>query len=111
MADHDTIVDGDQLDLDRSRDAQVGHEVGDHPVVGEGVADHGVDPRVVVLTAVPDLHASYPSKNVNRTSRTSLSTLRSTRQTLCQVPSASRPLRTGTEAYGGTSAGITWLRP
>src|SRR5690349_22464584 len=38
------------------------------------------------------------------------STLRSTRQMLCQVPSASRPWSTGTVAYGGTSAGITWDR-
>ena len=30
---------------------------------------------------------------------------------LCQVPRASRPPRTGTVAWGGTIAGITWDRP
>src|SRR4051794_4110670 len=52
-----------------------------------------------------------PARNDNRTLRSGLSTFRSTRQMLCQVPSANRPPRTGTVAYGGTSAGITWERP
>ena len=49
--------------------------------------------------------------NDSRTSRSGLSTLRSTRQIDCQVPSASRPPRTGIVAYGGTRAGITCERP
>src|SRR3954453_3377287 len=52
-----------------------------------------------------------PATNDSRTSRSGLSTFRSTRQMLCQVPSANRPPRTGTVTYGGTSAGITWERP
>ena len=47
-----------------------------------------------------------PPRKLSRTSRSALSTLRSTRQMLCQVPRASRPSRTGTVAYGGTSAGM-----
>ena len=55
--------------------------------------------------------AAQPARKESRTSRTGLSMLRSTRHTLCQVPSARRPPSAGTVAYGGTIAGITWERP
>ena len=69
-------------------------------------------PRGVRLAAEHDLHGlavwrlgsadtAHPARKLNRTCRSGLSTLRSTRQMLCQVPSASRPSSTGTVAYGG----------
>ncbi len=59
----------------------------------------------------PRTTPGQPARKENRTCRSGLSTLRSTRQMLCQVPRARRPSSTGTVAYGGTSAGITCDRP
>ena len=58
-----------------------------------------------------DAERRQPGRNERRTVRRRLSTFRSTRHTLCQVPSAMRPPSTGIDAYGGTSAGITCERP
>ncbi len=55
--------------------------------------------------------AGQPSSRLKRTRRTGLSTLVSTRQTDCQVPSVITPPSTGIVAYGGNSAGRTWSRP
>ena len=56
-------------------------------------------------------HRVHPARKLRRTVRRGLSRLVSTSTTLCQVPSAGSPARTGIVTDGATSTGSTWSAP
>ncbi len=82
-------------------------------MASRAIEDHNLEeavtrlPRRSASKSATETKQAQPGRKLSRTFRSGLSAFVSTSTTLCQVPSAGRPLRTGSVSEGDTNAGST----